>query len=169
MSCFLSVHCDGSRFATPVGSWCLVKLLSCRQCLHLLFLSPRMRLSVCFLYSTSQKKCPTAFFLYSHSLHFSLLKLAWNKYSFDSKRRTSVCMCLFEGHRNNQPTCFSAQVHCAASFLRNERRKKSPQNSPVKEKKRYRGEHRGKGGEWERKSWKGIRNRTLAFQKSILS
>lgn len=40
--------------------------------------------------------------------------------------RVCVCMCLFEGHHNNRPTCFSAQVRCAASFLRNERLRNHP-------------------------------------------
>lgn len=48
MSFLQSVHCNSSRFATPEGSWCLVKLSSCRQCLHSLFLSQRMSLCASF-------------------------------------------------------------------------------------------------------------------------
>lgn len=127
MSLLQSVHCDGSRFATPVGSWCLVKLSSCRQCLHSLFLSQRMSRSLCFICSLSQKQDSTlySFFLYSLSVSFSV-DMAQPFSNINHTQRTNllltvgegslcVCMCLFEGHHDIQ--CLLVSVHRSTVLL----------------------------------------------------
>lgn len=123
MSSHQSVHCDGSRFATPVGSWCLVKLSSC---LRSLFLSLRTEsLSVLPLLSFSEARSHPfllSFFLYTLSVFYSVdmahRKQIWPRTNLlltEREGHLCVCMCLFEGHLDIQ--CLPVSVHTSTVLL----------------------------------------------------
>ena len=138
-----SVHCDGSRFASPAGSWCLVKLSSCRQSLHSLSLSPRMSpLSVLPSFVLpppllNQDPTPFLFLFYTPPLcvffsadmaHPFLATSTMHKSGPGPGKEVymRVRLCVWRSSWYPVLTCFSTQVHCAASSLRNERTRNLP-------------------------------------------
>ena len=175
-----SVHCDGSRFASPAGSWCLVKLSSCRQSLHSLSLSPRMSpLSVLPSFvppppSLESRSHPLSLsFLYSPSLCLLLGRHGASFFSNINHAQVrprpgegSLYACALVRLKVvviSGTYVFQYTGPLCCFILEEWKNKKSPQNSPAREKKRegrereQRGEGRGgRGGKRKGKVGEGL-------------
>lgn len=182
MSFLQSVHCDGSRFATPAGSWCLVKLSSCRQCLHSLSLSQKMSLCTSFaLFLRRREPTPLSFFLYSLSVSFSVDVAQ----PFSDMNHTQIWsganLLLIVREVHVCAFClkviliFSTYLYqytgplCCFILEEWKSKKISLEFSCKREEEMERESKAGWGvGKGKRKSRKGIRNRASAFQNSTL-
>lgn len=169
MSFLQSIHCDGSKFAPPAWTWCLVKLSSASTEPSLPLSVPADGFQQMLNFSG---RAPTPLSFTSLFLYFlSMLSTVFNSPNLNltcryflwlgSEKRT------FEGHSDMcRRTYLYQYTGPLCNFILEQwKTKKSPENSPARVEEIER-KRNGRLGEGKKKSWRRIRNGVLAFQKT---